>query len=424
MFAPVRYAYRDHLIFSLALVAYVVGVALSLTGSDTWVGLLALPIAGALPFLLSRTLRRFLFVFLCVVLGGLGLLVMGELLFRARYFGTDSILEFIAYSPLPPTVLPGFVSPSGDPEMGDVFTPHARTRINGNLWEINDQGFRDKEFSEEKPADTYRILVLGDSFALGVGVAREDRFSDQLERMLQQVGPRPRMEVYNLGLAGRTLPELAHLMEKYGPRYDADLVLIAVRASQLHEAGGGNAIRPGGDAPVPHAATFSFLRRYSFVLNIPRELVQAGLRRAVALVPAWSSRPTETESLPSDGEGGAFETLLRGAAAYAQRGKGGVAVVVLRKMEFRSDHGLRASLANRALGGDSSRRSDHEEIARRAAGYGLSVIDTYDAFDPDSRRSDYIIFPGDGHPNAAGHHHYAEAILAWLNDNGYLAGGG
>lgn len=420
MFAPVWYAYRDHLIFASALIAYVVGAVLSLTASDTRVGLLVLPIGSALPFLFDRTLRRFLSVFLFVVLGGLGLLVTGELLFRARYFGVDSILEFIAYSPLPPTALPGFLSPSGDPEMGVVFTPRARAWFNGKLWEINDQGFRDADFSEEKPAGTFRILVLGDSFTVGAGVAREDRFSDQLERRLQQVGAKPRVEVYNLGLAGVGLLDLAHSMEKYGPRYDADLVLIAMRASQMHDAGGPGAIPAGGDAPLPRAATFSFLRSHSFILNIPREPVQAGLHRAAAFLPAWSVRPPE--ALPSGEEPPAFETFLRRAAAYAQRKKGDVALVVLRKMEFRSDRGLRASLANRALGGDSSRRREHEEIARLAAHYGLGVIDTYDAFDPDSKRSDYIIFPGDGHPNAAGHHRYAEAILAWMMQNGDLAG--
>ena len=298
-----------------------VGAALSLTASDTWVGLLALPIGGALPFLFGRTLRRFLSVFLFVGLGGFGLLVTGELLFRARYFGAASIREFIAYSPLPPTALPDFLSPSGDPEIGDVFTPRARARFNGDLWEINEQGFRDEDFSEEKPADTYRILVLGDSFVVGVGVAREDRFSDQLERMLQQVGARPRVEVYNLGLAGRDVPDLAHLMEKYGPRYSADLVLIAVRASLLHEVGRRNAIRADGDAPLPRAATFSFLRRYSFILNIPREPVQAGLRRAVALLPAWSARPAEAESPPSDGEGGPSRPSCEGPLRMRSAGR-------------------------------------------------------------------------------------------------------
>jgi hypothetical protein len=97
--------------------------------------------------------------------------------------------------------------------------------------------------------------------------------------------------------------------------------------------------------------------------------------------------------------------------------------VGLRKMEFRSDAGLRDSLANRALGGDASRRNEHRAIAESTARAGVPFIDTYDAFDPDSRRMDYIVYPGDGHPNAAGHLLYAKAIADWLRANGYVPEG-
>lgn len=417
MFAPIWQAYRDHLIFAAALAAYACVAGLCLVASATWAGLLAAPFAGAAAFLLVPTLRRFLPVFAMLALGALALLAGGELLFRARYFGTDAIRAFRDYSPLPVTALPGFTTPSDDPELGYLFTPHASARVNGKTWQINDDGFRDGPFAQDKAPGVFRVLVLGDSFVLGAGVALEERFSSQLASLLAGPGDPP-VEVYNLGIAGVSLRELAHVIETRGTRYRADLILVGLRASQLHEAAVNGA--PAGDAAQaarPRAANFSFPRRYAFTLNVVREPVEAGLRRVMALLPG--ARPSRNGSTPRDGDERPIEEFLRRSAAYAAQEQVPVVVVALRKMEFASDLGLRAKLAERALEGDASRRKDHEELKRLAAQAGVAFVDTYQAFGSDVKRSDYIVYPGDGHPNASGHRRYAETIVSWLRANGY-----
>ena len=51
----------------------------------------------------------------------------------------------------------------------------------------------------------------------------------------------------------------------------------------------------------------------------------------------------------------------------------------------------------------SSIRSEFEDA-------GLPIVDTTPAFTMDERERDWIIFPGDPHPNAAAHGRFAEWI--------------
>src|SRR5262249_53199763 len=52
----------------------------------------------------------------------------------------------------------------------------------GMQWRTNDQGMRDRPYSTEKPAGTYRIALVGDSIGAGWGVNLENRFESILEQ--------------------------------------------------------------------------------------------------------------------------------------------------------------------------------------------------------------------------------------------------
>lgn len=90
----------------------------------------------------------------------------------------------------------------------------------------NSQGIRsDKEFSFEKPDDTFRIIILGDSFGMGYEVSLEDSFATKLENYFtKETGLK--CETINLSTSGHgTAEELIVLKEK-GLKYDPDLVLL------------------------------------------------------------------------------------------------------------------------------------------------------------------------------------------------------
>src|ERR1044072_8242469 len=95
---------------------------------------------------------------------------------------------------------------------------------------INSDGLRDREHTKEKPADTLRVAVVGDSYAEAFQVAQEKAFWAVMERRLQDcpaLGGR-RVEVINFGVSGYgTAQELITLREKVW-EYSPDVVLLAV----------------------------------------------------------------------------------------------------------------------------------------------------------------------------------------------------
>lgn len=94
----------------------------------------------------------------------------------------------------------------------------------------NAYGFRDSEWSMAKPAGTYRIAVLGDSFVAALEVAKEARFTELLGPLLERshAFSGQRVEVMNFGQPGfGTAQELQVLRHKI-LRFKPDLVLLAV----------------------------------------------------------------------------------------------------------------------------------------------------------------------------------------------------
>src|SRR5947209_6847739 len=61
------------------------------------------------------------------------------------------------------------------PEMSGWYTREGRSWV-----EINSDGFRDVEHSIEKPPDTYRIAVIGDSYVEALQVNRDEMFTNYI----------------------------------------------------------------------------------------------------------------------------------------------------------------------------------------------------------------------------------------------------
>lgn len=90
----------------------------------------------------------------------------------------------------------------------------------------NSLGFRDREHPVEKPPNTVRVLILGDSVAAGLWVNDDTAiFPAVLERTLIEGGMPA--EIMNMSVAGyNTLQEIETLKEK-GLPYRPDVVLVA-----------------------------------------------------------------------------------------------------------------------------------------------------------------------------------------------------
>ena len=109
------------------------------------------------------------------------------------------------------------------------------TSVDGS-WKFvtNSKGFRNsKEFTYEKPANTIRVLSLGDSHVQGHEVRQDFTFSAVLERFLNQHGFHA--EVINAGVSGFGNAEELVFLENEGFKYKPDVVVLAFFANDFED---------------------------------------------------------------------------------------------------------------------------------------------------------------------------------------------
>ncbi len=92
---------------------------------------------------------------------------------------------------------------------------------------MNSLGLRDYERTYQKPPGTYRILVLGDSFAEGLQVPLEQLFSVKVEKCLNHLLDQ-KIEVINTGISAYNPGDEMLFFTHIGAKYQPDLVLIII----------------------------------------------------------------------------------------------------------------------------------------------------------------------------------------------------
>jgi hypothetical protein len=90
----------------------------------------------------------------------------------------------------------------------------------------NSLGNRDDEIGISKPADVFRILMIGDSFTVGANVEQHEAYPQVLEALLNNA--ERHVEVVNAGVGGWSPFQYAQFLDNYGAQYEADLVLVGL----------------------------------------------------------------------------------------------------------------------------------------------------------------------------------------------------
>ena len=120
------------------------------------------------------------------------------------------------------------IRPSRNPEIVYELAPDLRVSFLGAPLSTSHAGFRDRDYSLEKPAGSFRILGLGDSIMFGWGVGDGEDYLSLLEARLEAARVGRPVEILNMAVPGyNSVMEVATLREK-GLRYAPDLVIVGL----------------------------------------------------------------------------------------------------------------------------------------------------------------------------------------------------
>lgn len=261
-------------------------------------------------------------------------------------------------------------------------------------YRTNALGFRGPETREEKPAGTFRIIGLGDSFTFGRGVRFEDTFLARLQQRLDDAAGAGRFEVLNWGTAGFDTTDEAALLAYRGPAFDPDLVILCFFL---------NDTRPGPTARafnrVPERSERPAWRRASAFLDQLADRLDRG-RRLEKLIADYHA--AYRDDAPGWRDARAALTRARDQA----RREGFQLVVMIFPVLW-------------DLSGPSPFLDLHARVAAFAASLGLPVLDLLPAF-AGHDGPELWAHPVDQHPGPEAHAIAAEALFAFLRDEGLL----
>jgi len=261
----------------------------------------------------------------------------------------------------------------------------------------NSLGYRDVEHAVAKTPGTYRIVVLGNSVAAGLGVDRfDDTFPALLERLLAARGQKA--EVINLAVSGYNPQQQVETLKDRGLRYRPDLVLVAytltarqrldgdiMKTLLAAEAEKGGVSTARFDSVLTRSALYRLLRFRVLRPHAARGEAEANAQRYLAAVSGDTVAPAfdELAELQRDH---AFDVLV---AVFPRL------VRDFRDYRFAADH-----------------RFVHDLAQRR----GFRLLDLFDAFDrcraAGGEPIEYDVY----HPSAHGHRCAAEAMAADILD--------
>jgi hypothetical protein len=311
-----------------------------------------------------------------------------------------------------------------DPDMGHRLRPN----IPGST---NSLGLRDRPVAIEKPAGTYRMLAVGDSFTFG-SVPLEDVWTEILERRF--AGSSPPVEVVNGGVASYNTWQEIDWFEKFGLPLSPDCVILGFFVggdilengeNQWFDVVDGELVNPG---LRPSPLTRLLLKSHLF--RLLRGAVSRPVRAAAAsniteefFYATESGRARVCLTNPPAEVVKAYEITERllGEFTASLRASGIALVVLLMPDEIQVSHELFLRVTTRFSLDSDAYDLDLPQRRLRAflAGLGVPTIDVLDALRA-RQATEPVYIPLDTHWNAIGNAIAAEALHAHFSAAGPL----
>ncbi len=275
-----------------------------------------------------------------------------------------------------------------DERLGHRLVPSREVNVGGIEYRTSSLGTRggDPTPEAELSSRTRRILVLGDSVAMGWGVEERDSYPSRLETLLK--GDGHEIEVINASVLAYGTREQADWLEEIGPRTGPEIVLLGYFPNdpESHES----ATR----LPGP-----TWLRLWR--LAAPH-LLGLAVRLGIRPTPEEYYRQLHSRDGP---DWPRAATALGRIGAWCQKHGAHCGLQLL------------PDLTSLPFALDDI----HAQVAREGRHHGMKVLDLaplLKEFEGDP--SALWAAPDDPHPNADVHARYAAATHRWLTETGWL----
>ena len=347
---------------------------------------------------------RVWFLRLLLLAGGIAVaLLVGEI--AVRLLGADPELAVVSA---------GAFRLSENPVLRYELFPGAR---DGDI-KINPDGMRDRSYTVQKPAGTFRIACIGDSICAGFHLDAAEAFGARLEQLLNRyyATPDQAFEVLNFGVTGYNITQAVENLRVRGLKYDPDVIVYAYCLNDVQEYSFEFETLQARLTAAERSHLGRMLRGDSWLLLHSR--LYALCRYS------W-----ESHALPSDGPpeirpdeqfrhlgNNTYEQYFR-SQYNSQAGWGRVLDGLERLAEVSRRHNMNVYLAIFPIFGDFEAyplEDVHRKVATAAKQRSLRVLDLLGGYRAFSRMADGPFALDDLHPNAAGHALAAVAILRAL----------
>jgi len=257
--------------------------------------------------------------------------------------------------------------------------PSMSTVLGGTPCTSNSLGMRDREYQKAKPANTYRIVLLGASNDMGTGVNDDQTYENLVEDNLNSRVPDARYsryEILNLSVAADSILQRVLRLEQEGFEFQPDAAILSVTAvdEQVIASHIRKALIQGVEpSPSYREVVQSVVRRAHVDGKMPAVMIERRLQPYFTELCKWS--------------------FQRFAQQCAQRG---VRPIVIYRPAPADFSGLESAARRKIIG-----------LARNA---GLEVLDLSPAFDSVVDRSSLILAKWDDHTTALGHRLLADEL--------------
>ena len=168
-----------------------------------------------------------------------------------------------------------------------------RPNVRKGIFQTNSDGLLGPEISIKKPTSTYRILLLGDSAPVGLGLhSREDAFGEQLVKILNQKHLDKKFELVNAAVSGYTSLQGLIYLKNYGLKYSPDLIIVYFGNNDASQNGyisdkeliNRNPQLVGFLGNLNHLATYRFLKELILPIKASLEKKQKEKKEVVVRV--------------------------------------------------------------------------------------------------------------------------------------------